>query len=521
MDVLPNHIHFLGIAGIGVSALAQLALARGVRVSGSDPYADAVTNPAIARLLAGGATIFTRHSEENLTEDVQLVVVSAAVPESNPEVQAARRHGVRIVSRAEFLGELMAAHPGPKIAVAGTHGKTTTTAMIGVMLQHAGLDPTVFVGGEVPQLGGNVRIGGPTGPFVAEACEAYDSFLYLKPDIAIVTNIEADHLDHYGTLEGVLESFRRFLNHVLSGGTVIFHAEDANIATVLGRMEQARLRVPYDIEGLSSPGDHRDAGARALDIRLEPNASFLWRSVPGELVPIRLQVPGYHNVLKSLAAATVGYVLDIPKARIAAGLEAFRGVGRRQEILAEIAIDAETVLVMDDYAHHPTEIRATLDALRAAYPNRRLVSVFQPHLYSRTRDFLAEFASTLAAADVLVVTDVYAAREAPIPGVRASDIVALASEQVAALQAIYLPDQRDIPDALRVRVRPGDLVVFLGAGDIREQAERFTELMRREQIPQLPAQDTRLQPEAVDPILDSLSSGSVDSESMVPKETAR
>ena len=188
------HIHFLGIAGIGVSALAQLAQAQGIRVSGSDPNAHPDKNPAIARLQAGGATLYTTHQAENIAPDVDLVVASAAVGNDNPEVRAAKERGIEIVSRAEFLGGLMAAHKGPKIAVAGTHGKTTTTGMIGVMLQHAGLDPTVFVGGEVPELGGNVRIGSPDGPFVAEACEAYDSFLYLKPDIAVITNIEADHL---------------------------------------------------------------------------------------------------------------------------------------------------------------------------------------------------------------------------------------------------------------------------------------------------------------------------------------
>ena len=189
----------MGIAGIGVSALAQLAQAQGVRVSGSDPNAYPEQNPAIARLQAGGAMLYTTHRAENIASDVDLIVASAAVGSDNPELRAAQERGIAIVSRAEFLGQLMAAHKGPKIAVAGTHGKTTTTGMIGVMLQHAGLDPTVFVGGEVPELGGNVRVGSPDGPFVAEACEAYDSFLYLKPDIAVITNIEADHLDHYGT----------------------------------------------------------------------------------------------------------------------------------------------------------------------------------------------------------------------------------------------------------------------------------------------------------------------------------
>ncbi len=466
-----HHIHFLGIAGIGVSALAQVALAQGRCVSGSDPNADPDTNPAAARLHAGGATLYRAHRAENLAADVDLVVASAAIAEDNPEIQAARRCGVPVMSRADFLGELMDAHPGPTIAVAGTHGKTTTTGMIGVMLQQAGLDPTVFVGGEVTQLGGNVRIGSAEGPFVAEACEAYDSFLSLKPDIAVITNIEADHLDHYGTLENVYTSFRRFLAGVSrNSGRLVACLDDSGVQDVLAGMGA----LPLWGYGMESEA----AISRAANLDLSRTAAFDW--IEGEsCMRIRLHVPGRHNVLNALAAATVGHLLKVPAEAIAEGLAAFHGAGRRQEILGEVAIKDGSVLVMDDYAHHPTEIRATLTALRAAYSDRRLVAVFQPHLYSRTRDFLPEFAAALAQADALIVTDIYAAREAPMEGVRAADIVQQTSERNPNAPALFLPDKREIPATLAALIQPNDLALFLGAGDIRAQGEAFLRLLQR------------------------------------------
>jgi UDP-N-acetylmuramate--alanine ligase len=468
----PKHIHFLGIAGIGVSALAQIAQARGIQVSGSDPNADPGANPAVARLHRGGATLYRDHKAANLAADVDMVVASAAVAEDNPEVRAARARGVRVVSRADFLGELMAAHRGPKIAVAGTHGKTTTTGMLGVLLQHAGLNPTVFVGGEVAELGGNVRVGSEDGPFVAEACEAYDSFLSLKPDIAVLTNVEADHLDHYGTAERVQASFVRFLQNLRPGGTIVACADDPGAKEVLGRFLPA-ASLTY---GMADP----DAQMQAHSLQLDAHTAFTWGDAadPAYDTRIVLQVPGRHNVLNALAAAAVATLLHVPADAIADGLRAFHGATRRQEILGEAALEEGTVMVMDDYAHHPTEIRATLDALRNAYPQRRLVAVFQPHLYSRTRDFLGQFAEALAEADALIVTDIYAARETPIEGVRASDIVTLAVKLNAEAPSLYLPDKAEIPARLAALARPGDLTLFLGAGDIRSQGEAFLKLMQ-------------------------------------------
>lgn len=470
MQQTPNHIHFLGIAGIGVSALAQLAQARGIQVSGSDPNADPAQNPAVARLAAGGAKLYTTHKPENLADDVDLVVASAAVADANPEIWAARERNLPVVSRAEFLGQLMAAHPGPKIAVAGTHGKTTTTGMIGVMLQHAGLDPTVFVGGEVPELGGNVRVGSPDGPFVAEACEAYDSFLYLKPDIAIITNIEADHLDHYGTEERVFEAFRKFMSNITpENGHVIFCIDDPGILTLADHIIQHYEFLSYGM-------------ALVDNIEYGSTTQFVFPKDFGKQ-PFTLRVPGRHNLLNALAAISTGMVMTngkLPLATMAEGLAEFRGAARRQDVLGEGKLnknDSETVLVIDDYAHHPTEIRATLDALRSAYPNRHLVAIFQPHLYSRTRDFLDGFAEALSQADALLVTGIYAAREQPITGVDAKDIVNKAGVYNPNMGYTFLPDKQDIPTVLSHLAHPGDICVFMGAGDIREQGERFLTLL--------------------------------------------
>jgi UDP-N-acetylmuramate--alanine ligase len=479
-DLMAGHIYFLGIAGVGVSALAQLALARGVRVSGADPHAVPEQNPAVARLSAGGAALYREHRETNLAPDVDLVVASAAVPASNPEMRVARQRGLRVVSRAEFLGELMAAHRGPRIAVAGTHGKTTTTAMIGVILQHCGWDPTVFVGAEVAQLGGNLRIGHESTPMVVEACEAYDSFLSLHPDIAVITNIEADHLDHYGAYEGVLNGFVRFARNVTPGkGVYCVCADDRGVHDILPQIERHAQVAAYVIDGR---GHEEGATSIALNIEFGAVTAFRWRSMlTGKEIGISLQTPGLHNVYNALAAAGVCAGLGVGAEQIAAGLAGFRGAERRQEILGEIAFGDGTVLVMDDYAHHPTELIATIDALRSAYPERRLIAVFQPHLYSRTRDFLPQFAAALSNADLVVITDIYAAREQPLPGVSAKRIYDRFGSEPQRTHARYVPDMRQIPTLLAGELRAGDLVVFMGAGDIRESGEALVTMLRTQE----------------------------------------
>ena len=465
-----QHIHFLGIGGIGVSALAQLAIARGALVSGSDTNTDLAANPALARLARAGAVIYHGHNATNIADSVSLVVATAAVNAQNAEIREAMIRGIRCVTRAEYLGEVMAQHKGPTIAVAGTHGKTTTTGMIGVMLQEAGLDPTVFVGGEIPQLGGNLRIGHPEGPFVAEACEAYDSFLTLHPDMAVICNCEPDHLDHFHTADGVYEAFTRFMKNVNKDGMIAMCMDDPGVR----RLEAlSKCEVEYCCYGLEFGVDTPDGLYFTGAVQDGKNPAFTV-TYQGQECQIRMGVPGRHNALNALAALAIAAHLHVPAERAARGISAFNGAGRRQELLAEVGVGEKSVVVMDDYAHHPTEIRATLQALRSAYPGRRIAAVFQPHLYSRTRDFMAEFADSLSTPELLVVTGIYAAREEPIAGVRAQDIVVKAAQINSVQRSIFVPDRHDVPNILMAMVQAGDLVLFMGAGDIREQAEAFT-----------------------------------------------
>ncbi len=467
-------IHFLGIGGIGVSALAQLAITRGASVSGSDINTDTHGNSALARLIESGAVVYNSHVASNISGETDLLVCSAAIHDDNAEIIEAKSRGIRIVSRAEYLSEAMAAHRGPRIAVAGTHGKTTTTGMIGVMLQEVGLDPTVFVGGEIPQLGGNFRIGSETGPFVAEACEAYDSFLTMKPDIAVITNIEADHLDHYHDFEGVLQAFEKFLSNVSADGTVVGCMDDAGVRrlerTTSLKLNMCRYGIDFGIDckhGIKFSGTVSGGANPSFSIR-----------VGNQIVKVRMNVPGRHNVQNALAALVVGTLLSIPAGKLALAVGAFTGAERRQEVLATIETAGNPILVIDDYAHHPTEISATIEAMRASYPGKRLTAVFQPHLFSRTRDFMEGFANSLSEADVLLVTGIYAARETLIPGVLASDIVSKAASINPNLTAIFVPNKADLPRTVAALTLPGDITLFIGAGDIRTQAERYIEVLK-------------------------------------------
>ncbi len=458
-----NHVHFIGIGGVGMSALAQIVASNGIRVSGSDP----MESDATERLKAAGARIYREQVAENIdTEKPDLVVVTAAVQTDNPEVAYALQQEIAVVSRAEFLGRLMTEKQGPRIAVAGTHGKTTTTSMIAAVLIEGGLDPTVLVGGEFPAIGGNVRIGGEV--IVAEACEAYDSFLSLRPNIAVITNIEADHLDYYGTEDRVRESFVRFLAGLPADGTVIWCSENEGARSVVDA-------AGFDGKGISYgqlQAGSESVWAEDLGIVDRGRRFRVLQSVDGsqkELGIIELNVPGQHNVMNALAAVTVGIQLGVAFEQIASALSKFTGAARRFDVRGEL----DGVLVVDDYAHHPTEVRATIDGAREAFPGRRIVAVFQPHLYSRTRDFLHEFADALNEADVILVTDIYAAREKPIPGVRAADLVRIVASRDYDKTVLYLPKKTDVVGALTWITQPGDVVLTMGAGDINEVAEQF------------------------------------------------
>lgn len=439
-------VHFVGIGGAGMSAIARVMHHRGVHVSGSDQKRSVTTD----KLAEEGIAVTIGHEASNVN-DATLVVYSAAVPLDNPELEIARRQGIEVISRAEMLGRLMDPYKN-RVAITGTHGKTTTTSMAGVVLAEAGLDPTVLIGGDLASLGGNTRVGSNS-LFVAEACEAFDSFLNLRPSVAVITNIDADHLDFHGTLEKIIKSFEQFVHQVDKDGCVIACVDDANVRRVLQGLD--RRIVGYSVDG--------DGDIRAANISVDsPYASYdLVRN--GETIGrVTLGVPGAQNIANSLAAAAIGFEYGASFEAVRDALANFTGTGRRFETLGVV----NDIMVVDDYAHHPREIQATLSAARSGW-KRRIIAVFQPHLYSRTRIFAQEFAESLSLADIVVVTDIYAAREKPIEGVTA----ALVFDAIQGTEVHYVPDKSEIVGMLTPVVRPGDMVICLGAGDIRTVGE--------------------------------------------------
>ncbi|HEX6209964.1 MAG TPA: UDP-N-acetylmuramate--L-alanine ligase [Methylomirabilota bacterium] len=441
-----QHIHFVGIGGVGMSGIAEILLNLGYRVSGSDQK----RNETIERLERLGAKIFIGHAAANV-EGVHVLVYSSAVSRDNIEVQTARQSQIPTIPRAEMLAELMRLKYG--IAVAGTHGKTTTTSMVGAVLAEGRFDPTIVVGGRVTSLGSNARLG--QGEYlVAEADESDGSFLKLAPTIAVVTTIDAEHLDHYGSLEAVREAFLAFVNKVPFYGAVVLCLDQPNIQMLIPRVEK-RI-IPYGLE----------SGAELVARRLKLSGMTSRFDVyhrGTRLGECTLQIPGRHNVLNALAAIGVGLDLEIPFPTIQKALAAFAGVQRRFQIRGT----AGGVTVVDDYGHHPAEVRATLAAAKAGFDSR-VVTVFQPHRYSRTLHLRQEFLTAFNQADVLVVMDIYAAGEAPIPGVSAADL----ADGIRAhghRNVIYLgSDRMRIVDYVCEISRPGDLVLTLGAGDVSQ-----------------------------------------------------
>lgn len=443
----PRPVHFVGIAGAGMSALAELFVRRGATVTGCD------ANPvSVDDLRTLGVEVAAGHDPAHVAS-ARAVVVTSAVPRSHPELAAARAQGVPVIRRAEALAEAVAG--GLTIGIAGTHGKTTTTVMTTEALAAAGLDPTGIVGGRVGAWGGNLRLGGHE-RFVVEADEYDRSFLALTPGVAVVTNLEADHLDIYADLADIRAAFAEFVGRARS---VVLCADDDGAATLPTRVDSEVVRYSAALAGEDA---HRDARLIAREVRSIPGGGstceIVWDG--RTLGTLTLQVSGLHNVRNALAAIVVGLLLGAPFAALRPGLEAFRGVERRFERLGE----AGGVLVIDDYAHHPTELEATLAAARAAYPGRRIVAAFQPHLYTRTRDFAPAFARALAGADVALVADIYPAREAPIEGVTA-DLVSDAMRR-AGVPAAWRGPRDALADALATRVRAGDVVLTIGAGDV-------------------------------------------------------
>jgi UDP-N-acetylmuramate--alanine ligase len=449
-----QRIHFVGIGGSGMSGIAEVLLNLGYAVSGSDLRRSAVTD----RLTALGARCFEGHAAANVS-DAHVVVTSTAVHGDNPEVQEARRLGIPVIPRAEMLAELMRLKYG--VAVAGSHGKTTTTSMVALVLDRGGLDPTVVVGGRLGVLGSGARLG--KGEFmVAEADESDRSFLKLSPTLAVVTNIDREHLDTYRDLADVQEAFLGFLNKVPFYGAGIVCLDDPPVQDILPRIE--RRLVTY---GVSS-----QAQVSARDVQLKPTGSAYQALMEGSpLGKVELSVPGAHNVLNSLAAVAVGLDLGVPVPAIQEGLASFTGVDRRFQVRGE----AGGVLVIDDYGHHPTEIRATLDTLRTRAGDRRTLVLFQPHRYTRTQLLWDEFCRAFNQADVLLVTDVYAAGEAAIPDVGAEGLARAISAR-GHRQVVYAGDLKAAAEKLAEEVREGDVVLTLGAGNVWTLGE---ELLRR------------------------------------------
>ncbi|HXG50092.1 MAG TPA: UDP-N-acetylmuramate--L-alanine ligase [candidate division Zixibacteria bacterium] len=444
-----HRIHFVGIGGIGMSGIAQILLNLGYRVSGSDLRESEATQ----RLRAAGAQIFIGHQEENLAGEPTVVVISTAVKYSNPEVLEARRRQIPVIPRAEMLAELMRMKYG--VAVAGSHGKTTTTSMISAVLSAAGLDPTTVVGGRVHMLGSNARMG--QGEFmVAEADESDGSFLFLSPTIAVVTNIDREHLDYHRSMERLNESFLAFANKVPFYGVAVLCLDDPQVRALLPKVR--KRVVTY---GLSP-----EAEFSATDLRSRPGGvEFVAQHRGHRLGSVRLQLPGRHTVSNALAALAVGRELEIPFARAAEALESFSGIHRRFEIKGE----PQGVLVIDDYGHHPTEARATIDAIRESW-KRPLTVVFQPHRYTRTADLFDEFLTAFDGADRLILTEIYPAGEEPIPEIT-GEALYQAIRRRGHMDVQFIADKEAIVESLERSLRPGDVALTLGAGDVYQVAE--------------------------------------------------
>ena len=466
-----QRIHFVGIGGIGMSGIAEVLLTLGYKVSGSDLKVSPVTE----RLSELGAIVFEGHRAENIT-GAEVVVASSAISRTNPEIAAAHERHIPVIQRAEMLAELMRLKYG--IAIAGMHGKTTTTSMVASVLAAGGLDPTVVVGGRVDAMGSNARLG-KSHYLVAEADESDRSFLKLSPILAVVTNIDREHMDCYRDMDDVEQAFIDFADRVPFYGMAVLCHDDPRLRKLLPRL--ARRAMTY---GQAPESDFRvfiDGNSAAVAAR--PHASRFHIEYRGRsLGDFQLQVPGNHNVLNATAAIAVGIGLDVDPARIREGLEAFRGVDRRFQLRGRAA----EVSVIDDYGHHPTEIRATLAAARQC-GFKRIHVIFQPHRYTRTRDLLEEFGSAFADADSVFVLDIYPASELPIPGVTGQSVVAAIAKN-GGTPARHVASFQEAAHAVAAEAAPGDMVLTLGAGNVSHLGPQVLEqLQAREAAKRQPA----------------------------------
>ena len=449
-----HRIHFIGVGGVGMSGIAEVLLTMGYQVSGSDLRSSEATD----RLIQLGGRIFNGHAASNI-EGAQVVVYSSAVPPDNTELAAAREMGLPVIGRAEMLAELMRMKYG--IAVGGAHGKTTTTSMIAAVLARGGLDPTVVVGGRLHAIASNARLG--HGQFmVAEADESDGSFLRLSPAVAVVTNIDREHMDHYTDLDAVLQAFVYFANRVPFYGVAVLCADDPLVRKIVPRITKRTLFY----------GTLPETEVRGSDVRLKPHgARFLVHAFGREMGEVEIQVPGRHNVLNALAAVAVGLEIGVGFDHIAESLAGFGGVGRRFETRGEVG----GVRVVDDYGHHPTEIRATLSAARGL--GRRVLVVFQPHRFSRTATLREEFGIAWGDADRVWVLDIYAAGEQPLPGVTGRTVVE-AAHAAGARHLSYAASAAEAAAAAAAEAQPGDVILTMGAGDVWKLGDEILKRLR-------------------------------------------
>jgi UDP-N-acetylmuramate--alanine ligase len=450
-----KNVHFIGIGGIGMSGIAEILLSQGFKITGSDLNKSEVTD----RLESLGIKIYEGHSADNLKE-ADVVVYSSAVTLDNPEVKAAQERKIPVIKRSEMLAECMRMKYG--IGIAGTHGKTTTTSMVGLVLTEAGIDPTIIVGGKLSSLGGtNARLG--YGEYIVVEADEFDrTFLKLTPVIAALTTLEREHLDTYKDLDDIKGAFVEFANKVPFFGFVVLCLDEPALQDI----------IPLINKKIFTYGLTPHADIRAVDITHKERSTEYTLVYKGkELGKIKLNIPGLHNVRNSLVAVTIAQEMGVDFEIIKKALESFTGVYRRFEKKYD-----NDIMVIDDYGHHPTEINVTLDGIRRGW-NRRLVAVFQPHLYSRTKDFYSEFGRSFLNSDIFICTDVYPAREKPIEGIT-GEMIADAAKKFGHKNVFYEPDKTKVPDLLKKIYKKGDIIITLGAGDIWKFGEKFIEMIK-------------------------------------------
>lgn len=451
-----NHFHCIGIGGIGLSAIAEILLLKGYKVSGSDIKESDITE----RLKKLGAKIYIGHDASNIS-GCDAVIYTAAVSFENPELKAAEEMNIKTMSRAEMLGFIMKDYHN-NIAVSGTHGKTTTTSMISLILENSQLDPTILVGGKLDQIGGNVKIGNSS-YLVTEACEYVDSFLKLNPKIEVILNIDSDHLDYFKDIDHIVSSFQKFAQLVPEDGVIVAYSANAFVKSIISNLNCKVITFGFD--------DSCDYYATNIQFNQEGMPYFDVFYLDSKLCSIQLSIPGEHNINNSLAALSCCHMLGVPIDRIVSTLEDYKGTQRRFDV---IGITPNKIKVVDDYAHHPEEIKATLNACTNV-PHNRLWCIFQPHTFTRTKALFNQFIDAFNVADRVILTDIYAAREKNIYQIKSLDIVDEIVKNHPHKDIQYIPDFEDIANYFIEKSEPGDLVITMGAGDIYKVAEMIVE----------------------------------------------